>query len=169
MVRPPDMDAEINATERLGGLLRSYRRAALFIRCSLGSPHSGPKTIREISAARSPVFESFFASGDLAGLNLDLESSHATKDFTRRNVRSSCLTPRDGNQNSLSRLFLNGELAGQIQQSLDVVWMQRNALNNEHDAAIFLGIHCVGSIDELRVYRRALSETTLKRLHQEAK
>ena len=28
MVRPPDMDAEIETTERLGGLLRSYRRAA---------------------------------------------------------------------------------------------------------------------------------------------
>ena len=28
MVRPPDMDAEIESTERLGGLLRSYRRAA---------------------------------------------------------------------------------------------------------------------------------------------
>ena len=28
MVRPPDMDTEIETTERLGGLLRSYRRAA---------------------------------------------------------------------------------------------------------------------------------------------
>ncbi len=28
MVRPPDMDADIETTERLGGLLRSYRRAA---------------------------------------------------------------------------------------------------------------------------------------------
>ncbi len=28
MVRPPDMDAEIETTERLGGLLRSYLRAA---------------------------------------------------------------------------------------------------------------------------------------------
>ncbi|MDB4419507.1 integrase core domain-containing protein [Rubripirellula sp.] len=28
MVRPPDMDAEIKTSERLGGLLRSYRRAA---------------------------------------------------------------------------------------------------------------------------------------------
>ena len=28
MVRPPNMDAEIETTERLGGLLRSYRRAA---------------------------------------------------------------------------------------------------------------------------------------------
>ena len=26
--RPPDIDAEIETTERLGGLLRSYRRAA---------------------------------------------------------------------------------------------------------------------------------------------
>ena len=26
--RPPDMDSPIEATERLGGLLRSYRRAA---------------------------------------------------------------------------------------------------------------------------------------------
>ncbi len=28
MDRPPDIDAEIETTERLGGLLRSYRRAA---------------------------------------------------------------------------------------------------------------------------------------------
>ena len=28
LVRPPDMGAEIETTERLGGLLRSYRRAA---------------------------------------------------------------------------------------------------------------------------------------------
>ena len=28
MDRPPDVDAEIETTERLGGLLRSYRRAA---------------------------------------------------------------------------------------------------------------------------------------------
>jgi putative transposase len=28
MVRPPDVDADIETTERLGGLLRSYRRAA---------------------------------------------------------------------------------------------------------------------------------------------
>ncbi|WP_146402342.1 integrase core domain-containing protein [Planctomycetes bacterium CA13] len=28
MNRPPDMDAEIETTKRLGGLLRSYRRAA---------------------------------------------------------------------------------------------------------------------------------------------
>ncbi|MCP4887392.1 MAG: transposase [Planctomycetaceae bacterium] len=28
MVRPPDMDAEIETTERLGGLLRSYLQAA---------------------------------------------------------------------------------------------------------------------------------------------
>jgi transposase InsO family protein len=28
MVRPPDMDAETETAERLGGLLRSYRRAA---------------------------------------------------------------------------------------------------------------------------------------------
>lgn len=75
----------------------------------------------------------------------------------------------DGDHKTLSKLFLNGELAGQIQQPLQVLWMQPNALNNEHDAAIFLGIHYVGSIDELRVYRRALSETTLKRLHQEEK
>ena len=28
MEHPPDMDSEIETTERLGGLLRSYRRAA---------------------------------------------------------------------------------------------------------------------------------------------
>ncbi|MDE0865968.1 MAG: hypothetical protein OSA98_19440 [Rubripirellula sp.] len=34
MVRPPDMNAEIGTTEYLGGLLRSYRRAASLARIS---------------------------------------------------------------------------------------------------------------------------------------
>ena len=39
MVRLPDMDAEIETTERLGGLLRSYRRAASLGRFSFSFPN----------------------------------------------------------------------------------------------------------------------------------
>jgi transposase InsO family protein len=41
MVRPRDMDAETETSERLGGLLRSYLRAASIVRSSHAPRHSG--------------------------------------------------------------------------------------------------------------------------------
>jgi hypothetical protein len=51
LAQQPNINAEIETTERLGGLLRSYRRAAQLVRISLPSYHNFLIT-NVISAAR---------------------------------------------------------------------------------------------------------------------
>lgn len=74
----------------------------------------------------------------------------------------------DGQNTSVAKVYLNGHLAGQIQQPLHVEWMNPDASKAGRNAAVFLGINYVGSIDDLRIYDRALSQQRIQILHKAA-
>ena len=60
MAHPPDTDKKIETTEHLGGLLRSYRRAAWLGRSSLALNHTGLKKPADIFCAASSFWHAFF-------------------------------------------------------------------------------------------------------------
>lgn len=95
--RPPDIDAEIETTERLGGLLRSYRRAAECIQSSL-TPHHSSLIASGDACCVVPPFSITFWPAALWLYSISTQnrppSTHATAGFTGRNIRSNFLTPR---------------------------------------------------------------------------
>ncbi len=72
----------------------------------------------------------------------------------------------DGQDSSVAKVYLNGELASQMRQPLHIKWMNPNTPSAERNAAVFLGINYVGSIDDLRIYDRALSQQDIQLLHK---
>ena len=82
--------------------------------------------------------------------------------FTFENVN-----PGDGND-CLCKLYIDGELVGQMRQSLQIRWMDPADGKAEQEAAVFLGVNYVGGIDDLRIYGRALSANRVRRLYQAA-
>lgn len=82
--------------------------------------------------------------------------------FTFENVNP------DGHDTSVSKAYVNGELAGQIRQPLHIQWMEPDHLKAGQNAAVFLGINYVGSVDDLRIYDRALSGSRIQMLYKMA-
>lgn len=74
----------------------------------------------------------------------------------------------EGNDASLVKFYLNGQLVGQIQPSLRIKWMDPVASKAVRDAAVFLGIRYVGGIDDLRIYEKALPRQRIQMLYEAA-
>lgn len=83
--------------------------------------------------------------------------------FTFENVNP------DGHDTSVAKAYVNGDLAGQIRQPLHFQWMDPDDLKAGQNAAVFLGINYIGSIDDLRIYDRALSEPRIQMLYKMVK
>ena len=83
--------------------------------------------------------------------------------FTFENVNP------DGHDTSVAKAYLNGDLVGQIRQPLHIQWMDPDNLKAEQNAAVFIGINYIGSVDDLRMYDRALSEPRIQMLYKMAK
>ena len=82
--------------------------------------------------------------------------------FTFENVN-----PED-HDTSVAKAYINGDLAGQIWQPLHIHWMDPDALRAEQNAAFFIGINYIGSVDDLRIYDRALSKPRIQMLYNMA-
>jgi len=82
--------------------------------------------------------------------------------FTFENVNP------DGDDASVAKLYLNGNLVGQVRNPLHIKWMEPYAFKAAPNAAVFLGINYVGSVDDLRIYYRALSGPRIKMLYKAA-
>jgi hypothetical protein len=82
--------------------------------------------------------------------------------FTFENINSS------RREFSIVKLYLNEKLAGEIQKPLRINWMEPGGLEGEPNAAVFLGINYVGSVDDLRIYYRSLTGPRIKMLYQAA-
>ena len=71
-------------------------------------------------------------------------------------------------EDSSVKLYLNEKFAGEIRKPLRINWMEPDGLEGEPNAAIFLGINYVGSVDDLRIYHRSLPGARIKMLYQAA-
>ena len=97
-----------------------------------------------------------------------IESTQFAKDkwtmvtFTFENVNP------DGQNTSVAKAYINGVLAGQIRKPLSIRWMDPDDLQAGQNAAVFLGINYIGSVDDLRIYDRALSEPRIQMLYKMA-
>lgn len=97
-----------------------------------------------------------------------IESTRFAKDeWTMVTLTFENVNP-DGHDTSVARLYLNGDLAGQIRRPLHIKWMEPDALKAGQNAAVFLGINYVGSVDDLRIYDRALPQQTIHMLYKVA-
>jgi Concanavalin A-like lectin/glucanases superfamily len=78
--------------------------------------------------------------------------------FTFGNLNSTTQKP------STASLFLNGELQGSLERPIKFTWSK--SADGSKEAMIMLGINYVGDMDELAIFRRALSPEEVKQLFE---
>lgn len=73
-----------------------------------------------------------------------------------------------GQGDSTARVYIDGELAGDVHAPLHVEWMNPGAPATRRDAVVFLGVDYVGGVDDLRIYKRAVSPSVIRLLSAQA-